>query len=177
MAYDPDKHHRRSIRLRGYDYGSAGAYSITVVTQERACLFGDVVNGEMKPNHLGDIVQACWEDLPAHYPHAALDAFTLMPNHVHGIIVLSVGLGVLDGTRSTREGRASRGHGVPEVLRAFKAFSARRINEARGMEGTSVWQRNYYEHVIRDDAEVQATRQYIADNPLQWALDAENPAA
>jgi hypothetical protein len=88
MPYDPEKHHRRSIRLKGYDYTRAGAYFITIVTQNRACLFGAVVEGRMRLNPLGQIVQECWLAIPDHFPHALLDEFVIMPNHLHGIIVL-----------------------------------------------------------------------------------------
>ena len=88
MPYDPDKHHRRSIRLKGYDYTQAGAYFITIVTQDRAWLFGDIVDGEMQVNPFGEVVVRTWNDLPNHNPHIELDAFVVMPNHVHGIIVI-----------------------------------------------------------------------------------------
>lgn len=86
MKYDPEKHHRHNIRLKGYDYSQAGAYFITIVTHDRACLFGEVVDGEMQLNGWGEIVKRCWQEIPAHFPHVALDAFVVMPNHVHGIL-------------------------------------------------------------------------------------------
>lgn len=89
MRYDPQKHHRRSIRLKGYDYTQAGAYFITIVTKDRACLFGRIVDGEMRLSHVGHIVRACWLAIPDHFPHAMVDEFVVMPNHVHGIIVLN----------------------------------------------------------------------------------------
>jgi len=88
MKYNPENHHRQSIRLQGYDYAQPGAYFVTIVTHNHECLFGDVVDGEMRLNPLGNIVGTCWHDLPNHYPHVQLDAFVIMPNHVHGIIVL-----------------------------------------------------------------------------------------
>lgn len=88
MKYDPKKHHRRSIRLKGYDYSQLGAYFVTVVTQDRACLFGAVANGEMQLNNAGQIAKAAWADLPARFPSVCLDAFMVMPNHVHGVIVV-----------------------------------------------------------------------------------------
>ncbi len=89
MRYDPQKHHRRSIRLKGYDYTQAGAYFITIVTKDRACLFGEVVEDDMRLSPMGIIVQECWLAIPDHFPHAVLDEFVVMPNHVHGIIVLN----------------------------------------------------------------------------------------
>ncbi|GBD27454.1 hypothetical protein HRbin30_02801 [bacterium HR30] len=183
---------RRSIRLKGYDYSQDGAYFVTIVTQDRACLFGQVVDGEMRLNELGTIVWATWHDLPRHYPNVDLDAFVVMPNHVHGIIVLTpVGAGFkpaptnaagfkpapTNATGFKPAPTAGRVHGLTEMVRAFKTFSARRINERRGTPGVRVWQRNYYEHIIRNDESLNRIREYIANNLLQWALDRENPDA
>ena len=89
MSYDPDKHHRRSIRLKERDYAGPGAYFVTICTRERESLFGHVVNGEMRLNEAGEIARRCWEDIPDHFPLVELDAFVIMPNHVHGIIVIT----------------------------------------------------------------------------------------
>jgi hypothetical protein len=89
MTYDPKIHHRHSLRLKGFDYSQAGMYFITIVTQEREALFGEVVNGEMRLNRYGRIVQAAWFDLPRHYKHVELGALVVMPNHVHGIIIFN----------------------------------------------------------------------------------------
>jgi hypothetical protein len=89
MPYDPQKHHRRSIRLKGYDYTQPGAYYVTLCTKARQCLFGDVIKGEMRLNSLGYIAFTCWQAIPNHFPHVELDAFVLMPNHLHGILVIS----------------------------------------------------------------------------------------
>ena len=217
MKYDPARHHRRSIRLRGYDYTQAGAYFITICTQGREYLFGEVADDEMHLNEYGRIVRDVWFDLPNHVSNVVLDAFVVMPNHVHGIVVIVngdvVGVGV-DGAGSVGAGSVGAGsepaptvtttttaepaptattttpaptttaeptptptkrHGLPEIVRQFKTFSARRINEHRGTTGTPVWQRNYYEHIIRDDASLNRIRQYILNNPIKWAQDKENP--
>ncbi|WP_169239716.1 transposase [Candidatus Roseilinea sp. NK_OTU-006] len=171
MKYDPQKHHRRSIRLKGYDYSQAGAYFVNIVTQARACLFGDVVAGEMRLNDFGQVVHGVWNNLPNHYAGVELDAFVVMPNHVHGIVVI-VGAGFKPAPTTTT---APTQHGLPEIIRGFKTFSARRINELRGTPGVPVWQRNYYEHIIRDDESLNRIREYIANNPSQWAADRENP--
>jgi REP element-mobilizing transposase RayT len=89
MMYDPERHHRRSIRLQGYDYSQAGAYFLTIVTQDRACLLGEVVDGEMRLNDVGDMVHQEWTNLPNRFPNIELDAFIVMPNHIHGIIVIT----------------------------------------------------------------------------------------
>ncbi|MDR1424448.1 MAG: hypothetical protein LBI92_07585 [Azoarcus sp.] len=170
--------HRRSIRLKGYDYARAGAYFITACTQGRACLFGDIAGEEMRLNDAGCIVVAAWNDLPAHYAGIVLDEFVVMPNHIHGIVTIvanTVGAG-LKPAPTPCESAPARSPRLSEIVRAFKTFSARRINASRGAAGTPVWQRNYYEHIIRDDESLNCIRQYIIDNPAQWAMDHENPA-
>lgn len=189
MEQDPIRPRRRSIRLHGYDYAQAGAYFITSVTKDRLCLFGDVVGGEMRLSELGHIVQMAWDELLGYYRSVQCDAFIVMPNHIHGIITLTengasgksdVGAGfkpargVEVGPNSARAG-LKPAPTLLEVVRAFKTFSARRINEIRGTAGNSVWQRNYYEHVVRGEIELHRIREYIANNPLQWELDRENP--
>jgi putative transposase len=86
MPYDPNRHHRRSIRLKGYDYTQPGAYFVTLCHHERMPLFGEIVNGEMRLNDIGRVAERCWLDIPSDFPHVALDAFVIMPNHVHGIL-------------------------------------------------------------------------------------------
>ncbi len=169
---------RRSIRLPSYDYGRPGSYFVTVCTNQRLCLFGEVVGGEVNLSPYGGVVMNCWHDLVNHYAHVELDAFVVMPNHIHGIIVLTdvdsrtdVGAGLKPAPTTAR----SRSYGLPEIVRAFKTFSSRRINEARGTPGESVWQRNYFERVIRDEAELDRTREYIGGNPASWSRDPENP--
>ena len=174
MKFDPKIHHRHSIRLPGYDYSRAGAYYVTIVTQGRESLFGEVVNGAIALNRFGQIVEHAWYDLPNHYPHVELDAFCIMPNHVHGIIVLNddyVGAGLRPaptGCTSTKR------HPLSEIVRAFKSFSARRINSLRNTQGIPVWQRNYYEHIIRNNDDYLSKSNYILTNPLNWEKDDEN---
>jgi len=168
----PTRQNRRSIRLRGYDYSQAGAYFVTVCAQDRLCLFGGIADGEMRLNDAGRTVQTVWDALPDHYPQVEMDVCVIMPNHVHGIIILAVGAGFKPAP--TKPAPAMR-HGLPEIVRAFKTFSARRINEMRGMPGGKIWQRNYYEHIIRNDDELNRIREYIANNPAQWEMDRENP--
>ena len=166
--YTPGSRRRRVVRLRGYDYAAPGSYYVSMCTQGRLCLFGDIANGEMCLNEYGRLVEAVWDELPDHYAHVRLDACVIMPNHVHGILVFVEAGSKPASTAIVR-------HGLPEIVRAFKTFSARRINAARGTAGTPVWQRNYYEHIIRDDADLNRTRQYILDNPARWNEDPENP--
>lgn len=180
MRYDPYRHHRRSIRLKGYDYTQAGMYFITICTYERTWLFGEVSGEEMRVNAFGEIVQRCWAEIPQHFAHVALDAFVVMPNHVHGILVLTH-----DGEEErpvwsvpNDEGlfpRGARPRSVGAIVGSFKSATARRINELRGAPGAPVWQRNYYERIIRDEHELDRIRRYIVENPLRWHLDRENP--
>ena len=123
----------------------------------------------------GRIVGHCWNDLPNHYLNIELDEFVVMPNHVHGIIVLANDLPGDVGAGLKPAPTGGRRHGVPEIMRGFKTFSSRRINSVRGTSGIPVWQRNYYEHVIRDERELYNTRQYILENPMKWQEDPENP--
>jgi len=181
MIYDPAHHHRRSIRLPGYDYTQPGAYFVTTCTHDGEPLFGEVIDGIMQPNRFGCILQVCWSNLPRHYPHVVLDEFVVMPTHAHMIIVLAGDPApVAPSTECTPTGDqvpAPTRHGLPEVVRAFKTFSAQRINTLRRRPGVPVWQRNYYEHIVRNDRALKAIRKYIRDNPLRWRLDRYNPAA
>jgi REP element-mobilizing transposase RayT len=157
------------MRLRDFDYAGQGAYFITICTANRRSLFGRVEYQEMRLNRLGRIVHACWRDLERHYANVALDYFVVMPNHIHGVIFLR-------GAERAGLKPAPTREVVPmtEVVRAFKTFSARRINEALGRR-EAVWQRNYYDRVIRNDRELNAIRDYIQFNPARWDFDRENP--
>ncbi|MBS1944618.1 MAG: transposase [Bacteroidetes bacterium] len=167
-------HHRRSIRLRNYDYTQNGAYFVTICVQDRVCLLGDVADGEMRLNAAGQIVQDVWYGLPDHYPHVQLDAWVIMPNHVHGIIVL-VDAPVGAGFKPAPTGASTTRHGLPEIVRALKTFSSRQINVLRGTPGTKLWQRNYWERIIRDEPEHHRIRAYIRENPSQWERDRLHP--
>jgi REP element-mobilizing transposase RayT len=172
MKHDPDKHHRRSIRLRGYDYAQGGGYFVTIVTRDRACLFGEIVDGEMRPNQFGRIVVDEWERSSKIRRELETDAFVLMPNHIHGIVIHSGGVGAT-GRSPLQSGPRRRSLGA--FVGGFKSAITKRINESRETPGTPVWQRNYYEHIIRVENELDRIREYIANNPVQWEMDRENP--
>ncbi len=164
-------HHRRSIRLKEYDYSAPGAYFVTICTQNRVWLLWDDRKDKIALSPMGLVAKRTWLDLPRHYPHAQLDAYCIMPDHVHGIIVLNsdddpirrggsgpakdelpgliiAGMKPLPDQPQTRPNSSTRvPHGLPEIIRAFKSFSARRINALRHTSGVPVWQRNYYEHI------------------------------
>jgi putative transposase len=281
--------HRRSIRLQGYDYAQAGVYFVTMCTQDRALMFGEVVAGQMRLSEFGGCAVRWWDDIPRHFPSVAVESFVVLPNHIHGIIVLAgvagavVGAGfatsgagrprpytdsealtgrkadAVGGGGANRDGpdrnnaadalTGAEGHGDSEtpgatsplvgagslrpggyrdvapvaligeidlpdattegrgmslvgagsprpeinqplpgdaqhrpvalgsVVAYFKYQSAKQINVLRQTPAAPVWQRNYYEHVIRDETSLKRIRQYIADNPARWALDRDNPLA
>ena len=165
MKFDPNLRSRRSIRLQGYDYTQPGAYFITSCSWQRQCLFGDINNGKMQLSRSGEVVKFNWFNLTRVYPHVNLDAFVIMPNHVHGIIVLT-----------DKEVATSKRHGLPEIVRGLKTFSARRINQLSNNNGTPVWQRGYYEKVIQNEQSLQNIREYIVNNPLGWEKDEMHPS-
>jgi len=187
--FDPKNNHRRSIRLPKYDYTTPGGYSITIVTRDRECLFGEVVDGEMRLNTLGQIAKREWERLPKRFKHIELGIYVIMPNHAHGIIFIR------DHRRGTAE-CASTIHqednrraptaaeqfgkpvsaSIPTIIRSYKSAVALRIHCARPNDIGPVWQRNYYEHVIRNDDDYNRIYNYIETNPLAWADDIENLA-
>ena len=181
--YDPARHHRRSIRLRGYDDTQAGAYFVTICTHRRVLLFGQVVDGEMMLNEWGKIVWEEWFKTAQVRPYVELfdDEFVVMPNHIHGIIWIVEMSPTVGATRRVAPtGGHPRGP-APDSLGAiigqFKSIVTKRINALRGTPGVRVWQRNYFEHIIRNQRALNATRRYIAENPLRWHLDRYNPAA
>jgi REP element-mobilizing transposase RayT len=172
VAIEPPQ--RRSVRLPGYDYTSPGAYFITIVTRDRQVLFGEVSLGEMHLNPYGQIVLEEWLRSGEIRSELEVEASVVMPNHLHGILVLSNVKA--RGTVPLRQSFAKPVSGsIPTIIRSFKAASAKRINEARGTPGLAVWQRNYHEHVVRDEKDLDRIYQYILNNPLQWELDEENP--
>jgi REP element-mobilizing transposase RayT len=167
--YNPQLHHRRSIRLKGFDYSQAGAYFITVCTQDRVCCLADIRDGQAVLSAAGLIVAETWRSLPSRFAGIGTDAFIVMPNHVHGIVIV-------DGTsfnNGAPQGAMNRSPTLGECVRTFKAASTRLIRQ-RGLDGFG-WQRNYHERVIRDDEELTRVREYIQANPVQWADDEENP--
>ena len=184
MTYNPDIHHRRSIRLRGHDYSIAGSYFVTICAWQRQCLFGDIVDGTMILNNYGILAEGCWKAIPSQYEQVVTDAFVIMPNHVHGIISI-VGARFIASGQSpnsvmagyqTNQGAINRAPTVGEMIRGFKARCSCLINKKRENQGCPVWQRNYYERVIRNDNELNHAREYIINNPLKWNDDDYNPA-
>ena len=178
MTYHPDKHHRRSIRLQRYDYSQNGAYFVTVCTQNRECLFGNIENGQMLVNDAGKIVCQCWQDMPSHFPHVVCDVFVIMPNHIHGILFIVDTVGANVGAKNfspLQPGQRPSGTSktIGSIVRGFKIGVTKWMRQNTLVQ--NVWQRNYFEHIIRDDGELNRIRQYILDNPAKWDMDRNNP--
>ncbi|RKY49507.1 MAG: transposase [Candidatus Neomarinimicrobiota bacterium] len=169
MKYNPDIHHRRSIRLQGYDYSSPGAYFVTICTQNRECLFGDIVNGKMVLNDIGKIVADEWIKTGDIRDEIELDAWVVMPNHFHGIVMIRRGDRPVAPTPTPLPG--PRPKSIGSLMSGFKSAVTKRINKIRQTPGISVWQRNFYEHIIRNETELGNIRQYIINNPLNWRSD------
>ena len=148
-------------------------YFVTICTQGRQDILGEMADALFQPSKSGAIVRECWYELPYHYAGLELDTFVVMPNHVHGIVVLRnfVGAGLKPALAKARRTT------LAEVVRAFKTFSGRKINELANTTGSPVWQRGYYEHIVRSEKSLREIRQYITDNPRNWSVDPENPAA
>lgn len=159
---------RKSIRLPHYDYALAGVYFVTICTYQRQCILGEVKDDKVVMSELGQLVANEWQQLLEHYPNLELDTFVVMPNHMHGLLCFR--------TVIKHEGSINRTPKLGEVVRAFKARVTRTAKMTLGFE-QPLWQRNYYEHIVRGENDLAAIREYIANNPLQWHLDKENPNA
>nr|VFJ56152.1 MAG: REP element-mobilizing transposase RayT [Candidatus Kentron sp. DK] len=181
--YDPEQHHRCSIRLKGYDYSWPGAYFITVCVHDKRCLLGKVVDGKMISNRYGRVVAECWQGIPAHFVGVTLDQWVIMPNHMHGIIMLATRPTSAVGARhavpsvNAAPSRPRKQFGqsipgsIPTIIRSFKSAATKRINESGGAPGGKLWQRNYWEHIVRDEMELHHVREYIQHNPIRWESD------
>jgi len=184
--YSPDIHHRRSIRLEGYDYAATGAYFITICAHERESLFGEIVAGEMLPGEYGRVVLSEWLKTGDIRQEVLLGEFVVMPNHFHGILKVKDGATCHKGTAGHNKGTARRAPTVeqfgkpiadslPTIIRSFKSSVTKCINEIRNSPGLPVWQRNYYEHVIRDEADYNRLAEYVTTNPQRWIEDKLHP--
>lgn len=211
--YNPNIHHRRSIRLKGYDYSQSGLYFITICTQNRQCLLGEISEGKMILNNAGKMVENCWYEIPAHFPNIKLHHMVVMPNHFHGIIEI-VGAnkyspheysprkmannhsphnhlpdnGVKntppdDGAKNVSPDKGANNNSpqqsgtIGSVVRGFKIGVSKWFRKNYPHQypvGQPVWQRNYYEHIIRNANEYQRIAQYIINNPQKWENDKLN---
>ena len=169
---------RHPHRLEQYDYSQPGGYFVTICTRGRTCLFGHIVDGSMALNAFGEIVWAEFVNTAALRPRVTLDSLVIMPNHVHTILLVTDTATTSSDrafVRTERFGQPTP-DSLPTAVRLLKSATTSRINALRGTPGQPIWQRNYYEHVIRNDDSLHHIREYIANNPASWALDRENPA-
>jgi len=168
--------HRRSRRLPHYNYSQVGAYFVTVCTNGRECLLGDIINGEMKLNGWGKIVREEWLRTETVRPNVKLGTFIIMPNHLHGIIHLTnVGTTRRVAPTGKEEVCGPKAGSLGAILGQFKSVTTKRTQAGGRNSDISVWQRNYYERVIRDEDELEKIREYIVYNPQKWPTDRENP--
>jgi putative transposase len=189
---DISRKNRHSIRLTGYDYSRVGLYFVTLVVYQRENLFGAINTAEMELNEMGRMAVDSWTWLADQYPYVGLDQYCLMPNHFHGILVIkndgggasvpgkgdawSGAGGAWSGTGGSRTAPTQ---GTPikplgRLIGAFKTVSTKKINLCRQTPAMVVWQRNYYEHIIRNEKDLERIRQYINNNPANWLNDEEN---
>lgn len=183
---------RKSIRLKGYNYSTPGYYFVTICTKDKKCLFGEIPDAGMELNDAGRMVDRVWHELPVFYPNIHVDAFIIMPNHIHGIIIINSHNNVGAGPRACPEAPSAidgQPRGVaptkiklslPDVVHRFKSMTTKKyINGVKQNNWQpfpdKLWQRNYYEHVIRNDIDLKETREYIMNNPQKWHLDRNNP--
>ena len=201
MKYDLEEHHRRSIRLKGYDYSHTGAYFVTICTQNREYLFGDVLDGKMALNDAGQMIEKWWNKLSQKYGDVWIDTYVVMPNHFHGIITITTntvganpcirpdetnpcirpntGDHVTRGENITGENTVSPLQGLGKYISWFKRMSTNEYIRGVKQRGWppfpgKLWQRNYYDHIIRNESELERIREYIVNNPLKWESDREN---
>ncbi len=178
MKDDLVLHHRRSIRLADHDYSAQGGYYITIVTQGRVCLFGEVVKGEIRLNEFGKTVWQEWFRTAQLRPNIELleDEFVVMPNHIHGIIWIneSHGRGSLQRTPTIERFQKPVSNSIPTIVRLFKSTITKQINILRKTPNQPVWQRNYYEHIINSERDYYNIANYIYSNPANWHADSEN---
>ena len=198
MNYCPRKSERRSIRLRGYNYSQEGAYFVTICTHNRESLFGKIIDGKMRQNGIGAIVHDEWLRSGQIRQEIHMDEFVVTPNHIHGVVIFNHdmstyvgatgGRPIVENERSSparRESVSDRPLSLPphgpnkrslaSFIAGFKSASAKSISELLDFSSILVWQRNYYEHIIRNERNLMAIRRYIRMNPSDWANDPENP--
>lgn len=187
MSGQADERHRRSLRLKGYDYSQAGAYFVTVCAYNKKCVFGEIESGVMRLNTNGEIVASEWVRSAEVRPEIECGEFVVMPNHFHGIVRIVGAYGNTPIPRGEQKKAYSHNKGVlpyaptspsrnlGAMVRGFKGAASRRINEICSTPGAAVWQRNYYEHVIRNDDDYSRIAEYVANNPQRWVEDSLHP--
>lgn len=184
MPYHPAIHNRHSIRLPGYDYTVPGTYFLTILTHKKEHLFGKVIKGVVQLSPVGEVAHEQWGKIPTYFSNVILDAFVIMPNHIHGILVITArtthtgkGKGKaferysnpnIFGSNALPIQLGSQAGSVPAIVQNYKSITSRKINKQLNSPGSTIWHRNYYEHIIRDEEDYNRILQYIQENPLQW---------
>jgi putative transposase len=189
-----EKYHRQSTRLKNFDYASNGAYHVTICAWKRERWFGEIQNDKMILNEVGKIILEEWNQTRELRPNVVLDAFVIMPNHIHAIIVLvnpdeSTNVGVrrvsplqhndFDDNQTIQKSKSALPNGATKgslgaIVGSIKAAVSKRVNQARGVSGLTIWQRGFHDRIIRNEAELERTRTYIEHNPANWVTDEEN---
>jgi len=182
MPFDPQKHHRQSIRLKGYDYTQPGMYFVTFCVRERVCELGEIRDGEMMFSLLGRVIFDFWGQVPVHFPGVEVDTFVVMPNHVHAIITIIDRRGDVSSPKNLPLAQGGetpplQGATLGKIVAYYKYQTTVQINALRDNISTPFWQRGYYEHIVRNERELQNIRKYIRENPLKWEFDRDNPAS
>jgi putative transposase len=166
-------HKRKSIRLKEYDYSLPGYYFVTIHTYNKEHLFGNILNGKMELNEFGEIVNNCIMQLNQHFPNSSIDYFCIMPNHLH--IILINGCRGQACLTPTEPSEIYKANSLSTIIGSVKSAITKQINLVRKSLGSPVWQRNYYEHIIRNEKELFEIRKYIEQNALNWSMDEYNP--
>ncbi|NET62718.1 MAG: transposase [Symploca sp. SIO2E6] len=189
MKYNPQIHHRRSIRLKDYDYSQPGVYFVTICTNDRQCWFGEIHDSQMCLNQLGKIVAQGWLRTPEIRPEVILDEWTIMPNHLHGIIIITHQPTPPNnhvGAHRRAPSQCAPNQCVPNqpqfrrkskslasIIAGFKSSTTKRINQVRATPRVPLWERNYYESIVRNTEHLEHVRNYIWANPYRWKDDPE----
>ena len=163
---------RKSNRLKGFDYSRSGYYFVTICALNQEKWFGEIEDGQMIPNTCGKIAQSLWEKIPVHFGWVGVDEFTVMPNHIHGIVIVERDVG--NATMRSLQDRTKMT--LPKIIQQYKATVTRDIDWFR-KDVCFKWQKSFYDHVIRNETELFRIREYIQNNPLKWNLDRENPSS
>jgi len=164
---------RKSIRLEDYDYSSAGYYFVTIVTHKRVTIFGSVKDGSVSLNNVGKLVEDLWNEIPLHFPYVTIDQHIIMPNHIHGILIINdVGARHASPLQDNSELKPQK---LGVIIGSFKSAVTKSVHDLGFLSQEKLWQRNYYEHIIRDMRDYDKIYNYIKFNPINWSLDEENP--
>lgn len=178
MESHSDLRSRRSVRLPGYDYSRVGMYFVTICADQRRCIFGDIRRNTAVLSQIGEVVSSCWREIPCHFPHVKVETYVVMPNHVHGILTIQSKGPSATLLNKTARGMESFGKptpgSIPTIVRSFKAAASRHARESGLVAGEPIWQRGYYEHVLRNTREYIEATNYILLNPARWADDEDN---